>query len=142
MTEFMKGDSLSPRESRFAFKRPSLGGVTSQKKAKPDLMMYYDAGETSAPINCWAENIAAVVPNFGKSKVESPGHGYRGTCVLIHSPMIVDGVETSDTESKFSLEALRDVIYFQCSLYPRIQRWFYILIYVLIASCKFSCSYF
>ena len=41
-------------ESRFAFKRPSLGGVTSQKKAKPDFMMYYDAGETSAPINCWA----------------------------------------------------------------------------------------
>ena len=83
-------------------------------------MMYYDAGETSAPINCWAENIAAVVPNFGKSKVEAPGHRYRGTCVLIHSPMIVDGVETSDTESKFSLEALRDVIYFQCSLYSRI----------------------
>ena len=64
----------------------------------------------------------SVVPNFGKSKVESPGHGYRGTFVLIHSPMIVDGVETSDTESKFSLEALRDVIYFQCSLYPGIQR--------------------
>ena len=95
MTEFMKGDSLSPRESRFAFKRPSLGGVTSQKKAKPDFMMYYDAGETSMPINCWVKNIAAVVPNFEKSKVESPGHGYKRTCVLIHSPMIVDGVETS-----------------------------------------------
>ena len=75
-------------------------------------MMYCDAGETSVPINCLAENIAAVVPNFEKSKVESPGHGYRGTCILIHSPMMVDGVETSDTEAKFSLEALRDVIYF------------------------------
>ena len=29
-------------------------------------MMYYNAGETSTPINCWVENIIAVVPNFGK----------------------------------------------------------------------------
>jgi len=37
-----------------------LGGVTSQGKAKPDFMMYYDAGETTAPINCWAKKIASL----------------------------------------------------------------------------------
>ena len=55
-----------------------LGGVTSQGKAKPDFMMYYDAGETTAPINCWAKRIASLLPNFELSKVESPRNGYRG----------------------------------------------------------------
>ena len=106
------------KERRFlkenkGWKEPQiLGGVTSQGKAKPDFMMYYDAGETTAPINCWAKRIASLLPNFELSKVESPRNGYRGTCILVHSPMLVDGEETSNTEAKFSLETLRDVIHF------------------------------
>ena len=42
--------------------------------------------------------------------------------------------------SNISSELLLIQSHFQCSFYPRIQRWFYLLIYVLIASCKFFCS--
>ena len=89
-----------------------LGGVTSKGKAKPDFMMYYDVGEVEAPLNQWAENIAALVPEFEHRKVPSPPQGYRGTCILVYSPMISGGKATSDIGAKFSLEELRDVIHF------------------------------
>ena len=58
------------KERRFlkenkGWKEPQIvGGVTSQGKAKPDFMMYYDAGETTAPINCWAKRIASLLPKI------------------------------------------------------------------------------
>jgi len=67
-----------------------LGGVESRGVAKPDFMMYFDAGNTHAPINMAAKMILANLPDYELSKLgleSSHSTTPRGACVLVYSPM-------------------------------------------------------
>ena len=60
------------------FKNPQiLGGVTRKHMSKPDFMMYYDAENTSAKTNEWANNIAKKLPGYELDKVPTP-QGSKG----------------------------------------------------------------
>lgn len=98
-----------------------LGGVTSKGQAKPDFMMYYDAGDTESPLNLFAKRFALLLPDYELFKVEAPEDGYRGTCVLIFSPMTSiltkHNISTvsADESKQWSLEELKEVITFHMS---------------------------
>lgn len=106
----------------FDFKNPQiLGGITRKHMPKPDFMMYYDAANTTAKVNKWANQIAGLLPNFELGKVVGPTSrkGYRGACVLVYSPMfskcITDdksNTKTSSKDLKFSIDDIKKIIQF------------------------------
>ena len=107
-----------------------LGGVTSEFSAKPNFMMYFDADDGISHINIIAEAIANLLPDYELVKVKKPvGDGrYRGVCIIVHSPMKIThrfggvgmpadfsepvAVATGSPDAKFSLQQLRQVLYF------------------------------
>lgn len=85
-----------------------LGGVEHPNKPKPSWMFYYDAGDTTSPVNEVAEMIAGLLPDYERMKTQGPDSGrYRGVCVLVYSPMECAGAMTSPQNQKWSLGEMR-----------------------------------
>eukprot|EP00485_Elphidium_margaritaceum_P006112 CAMPEP_0202703138 /NCGR_PEP_ID=MMETSP1385-20130828/16019_1 /ASSEMBLY_ACC=CAM_ASM_000861 /TAXON_ID=933848 /ORGANISM="Elphidium margaritaceum" /LENGTH=260 /DNA_ID=CAMNT_0049360931 /DNA_START=32 /DNA_END=814 /DNA_ORIENTATION=- len=110
-----------------------LGGIESEGVAKPNFMMYFDAGDDLSPINEAAASIENLLPGYELGKISGSRIGpIRGICVLVYSPTMSSltssfgpaptGVIISDSRDRlFSLSELRDVLAFQDSPAARAQ---------------------
>lgn len=114
------------------WKKPKiLGGITRKGHAKPDFMLYFDAGDTISTPNLVANRIADLLPSFERFKIDEirQGHCIRGACVLIYSPMKsflsykhearptfsnTKGLKltTGEEDSQFSMKSMRQILMF------------------------------
>lgn len=70
-----------------------MSGIRSRNSAKPDFVVYFDAGDKDSPINHAAETILANLPSWEQSKVRSGcGESIRihGVCILCYDPTQVE----------------------------------------------------
>lgn len=86
---------------------------------KPDFMMYYDACNTTAKVNKWANNIAALLPECQKQRRPSPigDKGYRGACILVYCPTNMCSrndirMNRASQGLKFSIDDMQKIIKF------------------------------
>lgn len=75
-----------------------LSGITREGRSKPDLSIYYDAGDRTNPVNEAAVSMVRLLPPHRKGGV-SCVQDIRGCCVLEYRPTITRCVRTGRTRS-------------------------------------------
>jgi len=97
-------------KEKLGWKNPqTVTGITSKGRAKPDWAMYFDAAETKADVNIYAEALIQHLPQYELVKWEDPvGGEIRGSVVLIYSPMVSGGVWCSEEGKLWSLQDLQE----------------------------------
>ena len=90
-----------------------LSGITSEGQEKADFIMFYDASNAHGRRNQLAHCIHDLLPAYEVRKGSGPLNGiYRGPCILVYDPIISNGIIQSPRNKLWSLENLREVLYF------------------------------
>ena len=121
-------------KGRLGWKDPEiLSGVESDSVAKPNFQVYFDAGDQTSLVNHTAVAIWRNLPGYeiAKLPLEIRNQQPRGACVLVHSVMthicgsswdpVVRVTKSSNTNRKFTLQHLRNILLFQESSEGRAQ---------------------